>query len=552
MVFMDELTKKSLDFQYVLNKINIKTPYGKMYKDKMRPFIIGEEEKLMEELEKVETYMVYARDRYLMREIGNILYHIKDLRYTVKRARAGGILSEVELFEIKNFLHLIRDLYRLLNKHHIPLWNDMKVYPMENLEKLLDPEATGISTFYIYDSYSEELQIIRQSKREIEREIKRDKKHFKKIIEEQLNIRLRPDGTLVVSKDDKKLVELIESSNHLIYVSETYLNIKYSLKPTDKTALLERCHLILKDQEEKEENRIKEILSKEIGKNSKGLFKNMASIGKIDFILGKAHFALDMDGVKPKIIKNKSISIIEGRHPRVEERLNSKGLKFTPISLELKEGVTCITGANMGGKTVSLKLVGLLTAMAQYGLMVPAKDMSLGLNQFIKTSIGDLQSTDKGLSTFGGEIKLIQEAVVKSNDRGLILIDELARGTNPEEGYAISKAVVEYLKDKNSITLLTTHYDNIGSTEGIEHLQVIGLSKMDFKRLDKELKIIDEDKIEIINKHMDYRLKKVKNHDQPPKEALNIARMMGLHKEIINLAEKNLKNPQENADNSQM
>jgi dsDNA-specific endonuclease/ATPase MutS2 len=537
---MDGLTKKSLDFQYVLNKINTKTPYGKMYKDKMRAFTIGEEEKLMEELEKVERYMDHAKDGYLMKEIENILYHIKDLRSSIKRARDGGILSEVELFEIKNFLYLIDDLYNLLDKHHIPLWSDTEVSPMKNLEKLLDPEATGISTFYIYDSYSDELKGIRESKREVEREIKRDKKHLKKIIEEELNVRLRPDGNLVVSKDDRELIELIESSSHLTYVSETYLNIKYSIKPTSKMALLERRYFILKDQEEKEENRIKEFLSKEIGKNSKGIFKNMASIGKIDFILGKANFAIDMNGVKPQITKNHSITIIEGRHPKVEEYLNLKGLKFTPISLELKEGVTCITGANMGGKTVSLKLLGLLTAMAQHGLMVPAKEMSLGLNQFIKSSIGDLQSTDKGLSTFGGEIELIQEAVAKSNDKGLILIDELARGTNPEEGYAISKAVVEYLKGKKSITLLTTHYDNIGNTEGVEHLQVIGLSKTDFEELDRQFNMRDEDKIEIINRYMDYRLKKVENQGEPPKEALNIAKMIGLDREIIDLAEKYL------------
>ena len=132
------------------------------------------------------------------------------------------------------------------------------------------------------------------------------------------------------------------------------MNIKYSLKPTDKLNLLERRLLILKDKEEKEEHRIKARLSKEIGKNFKILFKNIASIGKIDLILGKAFFALEIDGIKPNIIEEHSITIIEGRHPKVEEFLKSKKLKFTPITLELKEGVTCITGANMGGKTVSL------------------------------------------------------------------------------------------------------------------------------------------------------------------------------------------------------
>ena len=148
---------------------------------------------------------------------------------------------------------------------------------------------------------------------------------------------------------------------------------------------------------------------------------------------------------------------------------------------------------------------------------------------------------DKGLSTFGGEIKLISEAVEKANEKGLILIDELARGTNPEEGYAISKALVEYLKDKKSITLITTHYDNIGNTEGVVHLQVVGLSNIDFQKLEKKLSEDVEDKIDIINKYMDYRLKIIDNKKgETPREAINIARIMGLKPEILDLAEKNL------------
>ena len=84
----------------------------------------------------------------------------------------------------------------------------------------------------------------------------------------------------------------------------------------------------------------------------------------------------------------------------------------------------------MGGKTISIKLIGLLSTMAYYGLYIPAKSMTLGLNKYIKTSIGDMQSTDSGLSTFGGEIKVVSEAIERADEKGLILIDELARGTN--------------------------------------------------------------------------------------------------------------------------
>lgn len=541
MEFIDKFTEESLEIQYILNKINTLTPYGKMYKEKTRPFLPGEEEKLREELDKIELYMEYAKEGQFTREINNIFYHIKDLRQSVKKAKARGILSEVELFELKQFLFLIRDLDNLLNKYNIPLWEDMEIKPIEQLEKLLDPEDTGISTFYIYDSYSEELTKLRRDKREVEKNIKREKKALKKNIEKELNIKLRPDNTILLSKTDKELIEKLEGDSRINYVSETYMNIKYGLKISTELSLLERHLNILKDKEEREELKIKEKLSKEIGKYSKKLFKNMASVGKIDLILAKAKLALEMKAIKPEILDEHYIKILEGRHPIVEENLKSKDLEFTPISIELSESVICITGANMGGKTVSLKLVGLLSAMAQYGLMVPANEMKLGLNKFIKTSIGDLQAIDKGLSTFGGEIKLISEAVEKSNDKGLILIDELARGTNPEEGYAISKALVEYLKDKKSITLITTHYDNIGNTEGVVHLQVVGLSNIDFQKLEKKLSEDVEDKIDIINKYMDYRLKIIDNKKgETPREAINIARIMGLKPEILDLAEKNL------------
>ena len=303
---------------------------------------------------------------------------------------------------------------------------------------------------------------------------------------------------------------------------------------------LEREVLILKDKEEREELRIRENLSKEIGKRRREIFRNMASIGKLDLILGKAKYALDINGVKPDIVEEHEIEIIDGIHPKVADFLKEKELSFTPISIFLKEGVACITGANMGGKTISLKLVGLLSVMAQYGLFVPAKRMKLGLNQFIKSSIGDMQSTDSGLSTFGGEIKIVGEAISKSNEKGLILIDELARGTNPEEGYAISKAIVDYLKDKNSITLLTTHYDNVANLDNVVHLQVVGLSQINIFDLAKEMD--SHEKMEIINKYMDYSLRVVEKDTAVPKDALNIARIMGLDEEILKLAEKYLDN----------
>jgi len=221
-----------------------------------------------------------------------------------------------------------------------------------------------------------------------------------------------------------------------------------------------------------------------------------------------------------------------GRHPLVEAGLRKKGKAFTPVSVSLNQGVALITGANMGGKTVSLKMIGLLAAMAQYGFLVPADHMELSMNAFIYISAGDEQSIDLGLSTFGAEIRSIKEALLKSEEQGLVLIDELARGTNPHEGYAISKAIINYLSDKPCITVITTHFDGL-AREGIRHLQVKGLRNIDFQSIKDP---------EAISEYMDYTLIEVESESRVPQDAIKISRLMGVPEEILKNAEEIMQN----------
>lgn len=537
---MDEDTKESLDFQYILNKISTLTPYGNLYKNRLKAYDIGQEEELRQELNKIQSMLELIKNQNIRREFNNIFAHVKDLRTSIRRAAEGFILTEVELFEIKNFLFLIRDLKNTIKKFNIPVYDDTEIKTIESLEEVLDPENTGITTFYIYDSYSEELRDIRKKKRQLDKETRRYKEALKEKIKEDLNLDLRPDSSTLVQKDNKDLLEKVKDYPYLIYVSETYMHVKFNIKATKEMEELEKQLDMLKEKEEKEEITIRENLSKEVRKRRREIFLNMANLGRLDLLIGKTKYAIDINGRKPQILNEHRIKIEEGIHPKVADFLKKRELEFTPISIDLKTGVTCITGANMGGKTISLKLVGLLSAMAQYGLFVPAKKISLGLSNFIDSSIGDMQSTDSGLSTFGGEIKTVQEAIEKSDNRGIILIDELARGTNPEEGYAISKAIVSYLKEKDSITLLTTHYDNVADSEEVSHLQVVGLSSINL--LDLAEKFDENRKMEIVNKYMDYRLKKVDQDTQVPKDAINIAKLMGLEDEVLSRAEEYLVN----------
>ena len=535
-MFMDQGTKNAVDFQYIMNQINVLTPYGTMFKGRMKPHKRGGERGLRNQLDMLESYIPYIKNNTIRREFNNILSHMKDLRQSTKRAMDGFILTDVELFEIKNFLYNLHHLKDLLDEYGIPDFPETRVEKIPQLERILDPEDTKIATFYIYDAYSEELRAIRKDKRETDKEIRLEKKWIKDKVKEDLGLDLRPDNTVVVNRDNKELLKTIKAYPYLTYFSETYLNIKFTIVPTDDLSRAERTLELLRDKEDREEMRIREDLSKEVGKRRRELYRNMLAVGKLDLVLAKAKLAIDMDAAKPVILDEHIISIKRGRHPKIEDLLRERGLFFTPISINLKEGVACITGANMGGKTISLKLVGLLSAMAHYGLYVPAEEMELGLSLYIKSSIGDMQSTDSGLSTFGGEVEVVSDAMKRSDEQGLILIDELARGTNPEEGYAISKAIAIYLMDKPAISLITTHYDNVADIEGIQHLQVVGLSELDVETLSEE--ISEGDGMGIINKYMDYRLRVVDKTTGIPRDAINIARIMGLRPEILKIAEE--------------
>ncbi|MFA9424189.1 MAG: DNA mismatch repair protein MutS, partial [Sedimentibacter sp.] len=264
------------------------------------------------------------------------------------------------------------------------------------------------------------------------------------------------------------------------------------------------------------------------------LLKNTQIVGETDYIIAKANYAQKTNSVEPEITSELGMVVKGGRNLKLERTLKEKHSEYVPIDLNLTKNVICITGANMGGKTVSLRMIGQIAALASYGMFVPCVYARLCLLDHIFISVGDDQSIERGLSTFGAEIVNLKQALENSDERCLILVDELAGGTNPKEGYAITKAVVNYLKKKNCITVLTTHYDNVANDEKIQNLQVAGLMLPD------EADILDTNNIDQISKYMDYRLIEVKYKSDIPKDALKIAKMAGIYPEIIQDAENYL------------
>jgi dsDNA-specific endonuclease/ATPase MutS2 len=537
-MIMSKNTIKNLDFQYILNMIEPYSPYGIKKKKKIRTFLPGEEELLQEELNKVEFFLRHKKRD----EMKNVLVHFKEIGESIEKAKKGYVLLTVELFEIKYFLIQVNKLIETIKADLEPEkikfnLEDIQLKRLPELEKSLDPKEDKLNTFYIYDEYSKKLINLRNRKRKLKREMKEEKEVIKDHIKKEYDINLNLKDEVVVSKAEKDLIEKIETGDYLTFSSENYLNHIYALRKTEKILQLENKYDELKTLEDKEEKRIRKNLSKLISESYDSFKWNIDTIGNIDLVLAKSEEAKQTESTKPLVVKDNYLKIKNGRHLKTEKFLNERGNEYTPITIDLAPGTTCITGANMGGKTVTLKMVGQVMAALSYGLYVPCERLEAGLRNFIYISTGDEQSVERGLSTFGAEISSLTEVLEKDEGKGLILIDELAGGTNPKEGYAITKTIIEYLNEKDSISIITTHFDKAAEGKNILKLQVSGLSHIDENQLKDELKLNPKKGQEIIAKYMDYTLKKVEG-DEVPKDAIRIAQLMGLQESIINKAKE--------------
>ncbi|MDW8320544.1 MAG: endonuclease MutS2 [Armatimonadota bacterium] len=396
----------------------------------------------------------------------------QDVRSAVSLARAGGILTPEALLSIADTLETARRLRAFL------LAREEKCPALCVLARQLEPLLDVVSEIRrclredatVADTASPELARIRQRLRQL-----------------HARITERLQATLNSSRIRNMLQEPVitmRGDRYCLPVKAEYRaqfgGIVHDVSASGATLFMEPQEVVdlgnqIREAQIAEQNEVERILaglSALVGKYSEVLLVNCDALGELDFINARALLSAEWDAVEPALNAQGKIRLRKARHPLLKPPV-------VPIDVELGERfrILLITGPNTGGKTVTLKTVGLLTLMMQSGLHVPADTgTEMAVFEKVFADIGDEQSIEQSLSTFSGHITNIAGMLPQCDERTLVLLDELGAGTDPAEGAALAQAILDYLLARRSRVMATTHYGELKSyayaRQGVQNASV--------------------------------------------------------------------------------
>lgn len=381
---------------------------------------------------------------------------LKGIDQILKNLHKGIVLRPNQLIELHELLDCINKLKRFMrDKEYVAPTISMYVYSMYDLEEISKEISRCIRYGTIDDYASKDLLKIRKQISILEERIKN-----------------RVEQMLKSSKNSKYFQEQIISVRNGRYVvpvkKEYRKNIKGSvldtsasgstvyIEPTEIGSIQDEIEM-MKIQEEAEEQKILMFLTGLVEQHEQEIRLAVETMVQYDVIFAKAKYSGAIEGVAPKMNEHHTIILKDARHPLL-------GKNAVPLNFKIGEGFDAlvITGPNTGGKTVTVKTVGLLTMMAQSGLHIPATAGSeIAIFDKILVDIGDGQSIEQSLSTFSSRIKNIIDILEETTPKTLVLLDELGSGTDPAEGMGLSTSILEELFNKGATLLATTHYSEI-------------------------------------------------------------------------------------------
>lgn len=464
---MDAKTLRVLEFNKIINMLKqyAVSDMGKAIAEKLQPSTDINEIKTSQRETSEAVSMILKKG-----SLG--LGGLRSVEEYIKRVNVGGVLNIGELIHIGDFLRVSRRA---------------KDYAKSESKN---------DSFPIIEPYFNSIETVNDLEREIERcipsptEIADDASRALKEI--RRSIKIANDGikeklnSIIHSNSYKNMLQeaviTIRNERYCVPIKQEYKNsfagLIHDQSATGATVFIEPISVVqlnnkikeLHNREKNEIERILALLSGKVAENAETIMSNAGVLSHIDFVFAKGELSIKMNGTEPVFNTKGYVNIKKARHPL----LDSSTVVPTDIYIGKKFNTLLITGPNTGGKTVSLKTLGLFTLMGQSGLHISAFDNSeLAVFDNVFADIGDEQSIEQSLSTFSSHMTNIVKILDNITPDSLVLLDELGAGTDPTEGAALAIAIIKYLHALGARTAVTTHYSELKvfalSTEGVEN-----------------------------------------------------------------------------------
>lgn len=345
-------------------------------------------------------------------KIAHKLMCLKDIHTTLSRLENGAVLDDIELFEVKYLAIVSSEVLALLQEQNIVA---VGLPHLGKVVEILDPDGVNIPSFYVYDSYSDEL-------REVRKQIKA----------------IQGNGEELPDDKRQQLAVLLQRNADL-------------------------------------ELEIREMLSGRLREFAGDLSVALRNLSFLDILIAKAGQMKKLGLCFPVVVEDGETFYNGMFNPAVKDALVAKGKEYIPVDIEFEREPVTIIGANMGGKTVVLKSLALNQLLTQFGFGVAAHDCCVNLVDEVALCIGDDQSIEKGISSFAAEMMAINKVVLKIREgrNMLALVDEPARTTNPVEGTALVEGLLDVLGEIKGGFVLTTHYNILNGN--VKRYRVKGL-----------------------------------------------------------------------------
>ncbi|MDU2503451.1 MAG: endonuclease MutS2 [Peptoniphilus harei] len=390
------------------------------------------------------------------------LFGIVDIRSIIKRTEIGGALTAGGLLQVSDFLRVSRGLKTYLKKDS---YNSDEEVKLEYIDKLIEDLYTDKRLEdEINSKIISEEEIADDASRELLR-IRRGIVAKKDAIKNKLNGILSSHAdflqdAIVTLRDGRYVVPVkIENKSRV-------KGLVHDISGSGQTAYIEPMAVVeanndLKELYIKENLEIEKILkelSELVGETSEEIKSNQEKLIELDFIFAKARLGLNYRANMPKLNREGRINLIKAYHPFLDRKI------AVPIDINLGIDFTSliVTGPNTGGKTVSIKTVGLLTLMTQFGLLIPADEASeIAVFEKVFADIGDEQSIEQSLSTFSSHMVNIVYILKNVTPNSLVLFDELGAGTDPTEGAALARSIMDFMLERKIRCISTSHYNQL-------------------------------------------------------------------------------------------